>query len=160
LPTEAGQPAPEVLSDHAAVADLLRACGRATTGIVTNRTPEFMAWRYGFAPLAYRALLAGPTLGDGVIVFRLRRRGGAVEAAVCDVLVPDTRPAAIVRLLRRALRESGADYAVRIGGRHVPRAGSFPLPGQGPTLVWRSVADETMPAPDQWRLALGDVELF
>jgi GNAT superfamily N-acetyltransferase len=160
LPTAAGQSAPEMLDDRAAVADLLRACGSTTTGMQTNRTPEFMAWRYGFAPLAYRVLLAGPTLADGLVVFRLRRRGGAVEAAVCDVLVPDARPAAIARLLRKVLRESGADYAVRIGGRHVPRAGSLPLPGQGPTLVWRSVADDTMPEPDAWRLVLGDVELF
>ena len=63
-------------------------------------------------------------------------------------------------LLRKLLRVSRADYAVRIGGRHAARAGSYPLPGQGPTLVWRSVSDTVMAHADEWRLGLGDVELF
>lgn len=159
LPTEAGLSAPEVLSDVAGVDGLLRACG-ARGGLQTRRTPEFMAWRYGFAPLAYRAMLAGARLADGLVVFRLRRRGRAVEAAVCDVLVPDMRSTAISRVLRKVVRESRADYAVRIGGRDVARAGSFPLPGQGPTLVWRAVDQPTMPGANEWRLVLGDVELF
>jgi GNAT superfamily N-acetyltransferase len=159
LPTGVGLSAPEVLSDREAVDGLLRACG-SRGGLQTRRTPEFMAWRYGFAPLAYRAMLAGTRLEDGLVVFRLRRRGGAVEAAVCDILVPEMRPTAIARLLRKVVRESRADYAVRIGGREAARAGSFPLPGQGPTLVWRAVAEPTMPGAHEWRLVLGDVELF
>lgn len=159
LPTDAGLSAPDVLSDRAAVDELLRACG-AGDGMQTRRSAEFMAWRYGFAPLAYRVMLAGDRIADGLVVFRLRRRGAAVEAAVCDVVVPDARPSAVARLLRTLLRESRADYAVRIGGAHVARAGSFPLPGQGPTLVWRAVAESTMPNPSEWRLVLGDVELF
>jgi GNAT superfamily N-acetyltransferase len=159
LPTDAGSSAPEVLSDREAVVELLRACG-ASAGVHTRRSPEFMAWRYGFEPLAYRVMVAGDRLADGLVVFRLRRRGAAVEAAVCDVAVPDARRGAVAALLRKVLHDSGADYAVRIGGRHVARAGSFSLPGQGPTLVWRAVAETVMPAADDWRLALGDVELF
>jgi GNAT superfamily N-acetyltransferase len=159
LPTEVGLSAPDVLSDHDGIDELLRVCGTGE-GMQTRRTPEFMTWRYGFAPLAYRAMVAGDRLADGLVLFRLRRRGAAVEAAVCDLIVPDARPNAIVRLLRAVLRESRADYCVRIGGAHVARAGSFPLPGQGPILVWREVSDPVMPNPDEWRLVLGDVELF
>jgi GNAT superfamily N-acetyltransferase len=157
-PTDAGLPAPEVLSDRDAVGALLTASATGA-GMQTRRTPAFMAWRYGFEPLAYRVLLAGDRLADGFVVFRLRRRGAAMEAAVGDVVLPASsgRTAA---LLRRMLRESGADYAVRIGGAHVARAGSLPLPGQGPTLVWREVSDPGMPAAAAWHLTLGDVELF
>src|SRR4029077_16902478 len=116
--------------------------------------------RYGFGPLEYRVMLAGSRVADGLVVFRLRRRGAAMEAAICDVLVPDAGSGAIAGIVRKVLKESGADYAVRIGGAHAARAGAFPLPGQGPTLVWRSVAQATMPPADEWRLALGDVELF
>ena len=159
LPTEVGRPAVEALSDRDAVAALLSSC-TTEGGMRTRRSPEFLTWRYGFGPLAYRVVLAGDRLSDGLVVFRLRRRGGAVEAAVCDVIVPDARRRSIGRLLRKVLHDSGADYAVRIGGRHVARGGSFPVPGQGPTLVWRSVAEPLMPPAADWRLALGDVELF
>jgi GNAT superfamily N-acetyltransferase len=159
LPTDAGLSAPEVLSDREAVEALVRACG-ARDGLQTRRSAEFMAWRYGFAPLAYRVMLAGDHLADGIAVFRLRRRGAAVEAALCDVLGPAMSRSRIARLLRNVVRESGADYAIRIGGRNVARATSYPLPGQGPTLVWRAVAQQSMPPADEWRLVLGDVELF
>ena len=158
-PTDAGIGAIEALADREGVADLL-ARTAADDGLRTRRTPEFMAWRYGFEPLAYRVMLTGDRLSDGLVVFRLRRRGAAVEAAVCDVIVPDEPRVSVSALLRRLLRESGADYAVRIGGRHVARAGSYPLPGQGPTLVWRSVSETAMAHADAWRLVLGDVELF
>ena len=159
LPTAAGLSAVDALSDRDGVAALLHAC-RTGDGVQTRRSPEFMAWRYGFGPLEYRVMFAGAGLAEGFVVFRLRRRGAAVEAAVCDVIVPGAGSATIARLVRKVLRESGADYAVRIGGRHAARAGAFPLPGQGPTLVWRAVSDDTMPPADDWRLVLGDVELL
>ena len=79
---------------------------------------------------------------------------------MCEELVPGGDAGATRRLLGQVLRTSGADYAVRLGD-HLPRAGFVPLPGQGPTLVWRDVCDP-VPAPDTWRVAtgLGDIELF
>jgi GNAT superfamily N-acetyltransferase len=159
LPTEAGLPAVDALADRDGVADILDAC-RGSDGLQTRRSPDFMLWRYGFAPLAYRVMLAGDRLADGFVIFRLRRRGAAIEAAVCDVIVPDARPRTGARLLRKVLHDSGADYAVRIGGRHLTRTGSLRLPAQGPTLVWRAVTEQVMPRADHWRLGLGDVELF
>jgi GNAT superfamily N-acetyltransferase len=158
-PTDAGRAAVEVFADRDAAAALLDAC-RATGGLRTNRTPEFLAWRYGFAPLAYRVVTATDRLADGCVVFRLRRRGGAVEAAICEVLVPPARRGSVGSLLRAVLRASRADYAIRIGGTGVPRAMSLPLPGQGPTLVWRAVCDDVMPPAPDWHVGLGDIELF
>lgn len=156
LPATSGRPAPEVLEDEAAVTRLL-ASQPAPAGTATNRTPAFLRWRYGFPALHYRAALAGATVEDGVALYRLRRRGTAVEAAVCDVIAPGGDEGIARRLLRDIVRRSGADYAVRLAG-HGPRAGWLTVPGQGPTFVWRHVNDTEPPAA--WALALGDIELF
>lgn len=161
--TAAGQPAAEALADREAVAGLL-AGTEARPGVLrTRRSPEYLAWRYGFAPLRYRVLGAGgPGHGGeaGLVIFRLRRRGRALEAAVCEELLPPGGGEELRRGLHRdLLRTTGADHAVVIGAPR-PARGLLPVPGQGPTLVWRGVADETMPAPDCWDVSLGDIELF
>ena len=156
LPATSGRPALEVLEDAAAVDRLLASLAPAR-GAATRRSPAFLRWRYGFPALHYRAVLAGASVEDGVAVYRLRRRGSAVETAVCDLLVPGGDGGAARRLLRRIVRDSGGDYAVRMAG-HGPRAGWLPVPGQGPTFVWRHVTDAD--PPPSWDLGLGDIELF
>lgn len=159
VPTSAGVGATEVLADHDAMERLLGAMAGGE-GLRTRRTPAFLAWRYGFAPLAYRAILAGPSVEDGVVVFRLRQRGPAIEAAVCEVLVPGGDRSGTTALLKEVVVASGADYAVRLGGAGVARLGFLPLPRQGPTLMWRGLAASRMPPSDEWQLGLGDVELL
>ena len=156
LPDAGGEPAADVFADVDALRRLLGSVSEAST-IRTRRTPEFLAWRYGFGPLYYRVLLAGPRVDDGLAVFRVRRRGSLREAAVCDVLVPGGDAGVERGLLRRVTRESGADYAIRVGGR---RRGFVPLPRQGPTLVWRAVSDATPIPLADWGVTLGDLELF
>ncbi|MGH9025348.1 MAG: GNAT family N-acetyltransferase [Acidimicrobiia bacterium] len=155
LPADVGIPASEAFAEPAAVAALLSAMTPGP-GLRTRRTPEFLAWRYGFEPLAYRVVLAGTELADGVVVFRIRRRGAAKEMAICDVIVPDADRRGVNRLIRRALRASGSDDAVQVG----PDARGVPLPRQGPVLVWRALVEPTAPAKRDWALTLGDVELF
>lgn len=163
---DTGQPAPEVLADTAAVGRLLERASKGTIGategpgvIRTRRSPTHLLWRYGFPPLRYRALTAPGGVDDGLVVFRLRRRGAATEAAVCELLVPDGDTALTRRLLRRVLKGSGADHAVMLS-RPRPGLGFLPVPGQGPTLVWRSVCEAEPPPSERWNLALGDIELF
>jgi GNAT superfamily N-acetyltransferase len=156
-PVDAGVPALEALSDDGEVDKLLSAT-RRPAGIQTRRTPEYLRWRYGFEPLAYRALHAGPLTADGMLLFRVRQRGRASELVVGDLLLPDASPAAVRQLIRSALRATRADYA--LGLRTVPATGLLPLPGQGPILTWRSLASDTMPPLADWKLSLGDIELF
>jgi len=152
--TTAGLDAAAAFADPAVAAALLTYA--PTDGVRTRRTPAYLAWRTAFGPLRYRLLLARPDdPAAGGIVFRLRRRGHAVEAAVIELLAPDKRTQA--RLIRRMLRETRADYA--IGLRTADWAGLVPFPGQGPLLTTRPLASSP-PAPGAWRLTLGDVELF
>jgi GNAT superfamily N-acetyltransferase len=164
----AGVPAVEALADEAALDRLLAAVagtpGPAATSaegdIVTNRTPDYLRWRYGFPPLKYRAVVAPGGLDDGVAIFRLRRRGAATEAALTELLVPGNDTGVIRDLLSEILRGSGADYAVWLGPPR-PSLGFLPVPGQGPTLVWKAVTDEgDAPEATRWGLTLGDIELF
>lgn len=158
-PVTAGEPAAEVLGDAGAVASLL-AGQPADKGLRTRRTPAFLAWRYGFEEHRYRALLAGAGVADGLALFRVRRRGAAREAVVCDVVVPGGEAGPARDLLRRVVRRSGADYALRLHGAGLRRDGFVPVPGQGPALVWRGVCETRRPGAEEWGLVLGDVELF
>ncbi|HSI93853.1 MAG TPA: GNAT family N-acetyltransferase, partial [Jiangellaceae bacterium] len=155
--SDAGLPAAEALADEAAVTRLLDTTPRAN-GVATRRTSKYLRWRYGFEPLAYRAMLAGSSAADGMLLFRLRRRGSATELAVADLMLPEPSATAARRLIRAALRATGADYA--LGLRTVPANGLLPLPGQGPMLTWRALTADTMPTLDRWQLSLGDIELF
>lgn len=158
-PTSVGEPAPDVLSDSAAVERLLHVL-EAPQGICTRRSPGFLAWRYGFGPLAYRALVLRSNLEDGLLLFRLRRRGPALELSVCDLLVPGEQRAIVRRALSELLRKTGADYLLRMGSGGADGAGTLPVPGRGPTLLWRGLVDSSPPPPARWRLGLGDVELL
>jgi hypothetical protein len=158
VPTSVGEDAGAVVAETAELADLLASQPPASGGVRTAHSPAYLQWRYGAGPVGYRALLAGSSLGDGVVFFRLRRRGPATEAAIADIVVPadDSRQAG--RLGRRVLEASGADYAIAIGSTR-PR-GWLRLPRTGPALTWRALADPAAPPIRQWELSTGDVELF
>jgi GNAT superfamily N-acetyltransferase len=158
-PADAGLDAVQALADVSALGALLASQPR-TRGLRTRRTPEVIRWRYaGFPPLGYRVLLRGSRLEEGFVVFRLRRRGQALEAVVGDVLVPGADRRTTAALLRSVPRAAGADYAIRLG-RGAAGAGYVALPRQGPVLTWRALTEETPPPLESWRLTLGDVELF
>jgi GNAT superfamily N-acetyltransferase len=156
--TTAGMPAGELLADPR-VGELVAAVGPPAR-LRTARTLAYLRWRYGLPALGYRAIAIDNDPASGLAVFRVRRRGDATEADVSDVLVPLGATATRRRLLRLVARESGADYAIRVG-RPMLRAGFVPLPRQGPILTWRPLAD---PAPPprlrDLDLSLGDVELL
>jgi GNAT superfamily N-acetyltransferase len=157
--TDAGRPAPDALAepDLGALLESLA----PDPELHTRRTVEYLRWRYGFGPLAYRVVTLGASVADGLAVFRLRRRGPALECALTDVLVPAGERAATRALLRAVVKVSGADYVIRIGGPVVGAGGFVRLPRQGPILTWRGLdGSGTGAALPDWRLTLGDVELF
>lgn len=152
-----GERAPEVFADGDEVAELLDRLPESQ-GISTLLTAEHLRWRYRFEPLHYRALLVGAHLRDGVVVVRFRRRGEALECAVCEVLCPpgsDPGP-----VLAAAARSSGADHMLACGGAAMLRHGFLPAPRMGPVLTWRPLCRTGRPRMADLDLSLGDVELF
>ena len=157
-----GRPASEVLADRVRVEALLERIGSGSR-ISTDRTPEFLHWRYRFAPLRYRAVTLGRGSEDGLVVFRVRRRGTATEATICEVLAPKGTS---TRAAWKALKGSGVDYLLKGSssqGRSQltdARQGFVPVPALGPILTWRPVTHPTVPTIGELALGLGDIELF
>ena len=161
LPADAGLAAKDAFADEREIERLLAAVAPATTRVLrTNRTPRSLAWRYGFEALAYRVVPIADRVGDGLVVFRLRRRGAAVEATISDVIAPPDSSGVIRRALSRVLRETRADYAIALGPARRAREGLVRLPGQGPRLTWRAVCEDTPPALTAFDFALADAELL
>jgi GNAT superfamily N-acetyltransferase len=158
LPTRVGEEPGAAFADQPALEALL-AAQPPSAGLATDRSPAFYRWRYGFSPLAYRVLPGGPGIEHGFAVFRLRRRGGAVECTIADVVVPGGSRPRGARLAAEVAARTGADYAIRVG-RRPDRHGFVPLPGQGPVLTWRHLTDPDPSVPARWDLTLGDVELL
>ncbi|MGH8978827.1 MAG: GNAT family N-acetyltransferase [Acidimicrobiia bacterium] len=158
LVSTGGDAAVDVLSDSGTAA--LLASLAPAAALRTRRTVDYLRWRYSFEPLTYRALALDDDTERGVAVFRVRRRGTATEAALCEVLVPSADIAAAHTLERAVGNATDADYVIRLGGSSATSK-FLRLPGQGPMLTWRDVSgSQTPPGIDDWQLQLGDVELF
>jgi GNAT superfamily N-acetyltransferase len=155
-PSTVGAPAAEVLADTTAVDALLASRPRPAT-LRTHHTARSLQWRFSTPLLAYRAVVGRGGIADGVAILRVRARGDAREAALCEVLAPEDAPSARRALVRALHRDLDADYVLRLG---TARDGLFPLPGQGPILTWRSVTETVAPPLEDWSLTLGDIELF
>ena len=160
VPTKVGSSASVTMTDPRLHDLLSRLPGPA--GWRTHRTAQLLHWRYGFEPLGYRTLAVHDDIAQGLAVFRLRQRGRATEAALCEVLVPEGDPASARALGRRVARASGADYVITLGsGQPIDRTGAVVLPRQGPVLYAMAlVPGLTVPDRRHWDLALGDVELL
>ena len=148
----------------ARVADLLDALGRPR-GLRTARTPDYLRWRYGLPALGYRAIALDDdpaARARGVPPAPPGRRGRGRRSPTCSCRTAPRR--ADASCCAGSPRETGADYAIRIGapdgsGRD---AGFLPFPRQGPLLTWRPLADSSAP-PGARRIStssLGDVELL
>lgn len=159
-PTSAALPAGAALADVAGVDALLRS-QPVPVALRTRRSAAYLAWRYGaLGSLQYRAHLAGREVADGVALFRLRRRGGALEATIGELLVPGGDRRRVGELARGVLRVSGADYALSSDPVLGLRSGFIHLPRQGPVVTWRGLGGDRDAAPPPLALGLGDVELF
>lgn len=156
-PVDVALDASEALSAHDELQRLLDAVD-TPRGLATARSVEYLQWRYSFEPLRYRALPLGDHLRDGLVLFRVRRRGTATELTICDVLAP--RGASARSAIGYLLRRSDADYAIRCHGPGSARDGFVPASRLGPILTWRPVNRPGVPSLSELSLTLGDVELF
>jgi GNAT superfamily N-acetyltransferase len=148
-PCELGDPIAAASGD---LADLI-ARTPATAGIATIRSPEHLLWRYGFEPLRYRIVRDD----EAAAIVRVRRRGTAREGVLAEVFSPDRRTTR--SLLRRIRRLLPIDHLVTVAAPPHPAPWLPPVPGLGPRLTVRDLAGRG-PDRDQFRFALGDIELF
>jgi hypothetical protein len=159
LPCTAGESPADTFAD-AELDGLLRAQPRPT-GLVTARSREFLRWRYGNPSLGYRVMLtATGRVGDGLAVFRQRRRGKAVEGVLCDVLAPHGDLTVSRALARRVARATDADYLIRIDARVATMDPFVNVPRMGPVLTCRPLDGAAPPTLREFSLTMGDVELF
>jgi GNAT superfamily N-acetyltransferase len=153
------------LLDDVAWPDTLARVNAANDVINTDRSREYVRWRYAAAPgLDYRAI----DEGDALVIFRVRPRGSLREATVAELFVAGDAVGAGARLLRGVARTADVDHVTcsfpsgSPAGRASSRAGFVRVPG-GPTLVTnplRSVPSLQPTEPSSWGLTLGDVEVF
>ncbi len=113
--------------------------------LCTNRSAEYLAWRYGLEALAYR----GFSHPRGAAIFRLRRRGTAIECTVCEISGGKA-------VLRALLKATNADYLI-VAGR--PK-GAVAVAKSGPVFTTRSVTTNAPTEVGAFGFSLGDIELF
>jgi GNAT superfamily N-acetyltransferase len=168
-PAVTAVPAADALADEAALAALLAREPSPRGRLATPRTPGYLRWRYGAAPLlGYRAVTEerGGEL-TGLALFRVRPRGRLWESTVAEVLAGGD-PATARRLLRRVARAAPVDHLTLHAPAGTPlaaaarRAGYLPSPA-GILLVANPRTAGLEPDPtrlDAWALSLGDLEVF
>lgn len=169
-----GQPLAEAASaasvlDDPRLPELLERAERDPQRLETDRSLSFLRWRYGEAPLDYRAVLdesSGELLGAAFL--RVRPRGRLWQTSIGDVIVPRGDLGAARRLIRAASRSAPSDFvACRLpAGSTASRAagalGFVRAPG-GIRFVVNPLRDGILPDPadaKSWALPLGDVEVF
>ena len=125
----------------------------AVRDLRTNVSEPFLRWRYGIPLLQYRAIADG----DGALIVRARKRGSARELVMLGQ--PSMPANRADKVAGKALRAVDCNHALRIGESRL-RTGFVTLPGGGPVLTWRALNSEAMPPLSNWKLGMGDIELF
>lgn len=151
--------------DDPGVEELLRARERYP-GISTERTHEYLRWRYGDAPLLdYRAALEP---ARSLAIFRVRPRGALVEATVSELIARPGDAAAARRALARVARVSSADHVTcsfpsgSTAMSAARRSAFLRVPG-GLVFVANPLGHALDPDPldrSAWALSGGDLEVF
>ena len=157
-PCSVGLAPAEALADVRGMEALLGALPPARH-LHTPLSVGYFRWRTGFEPLGCRFYPVGSKPEQGLIVFRIRRRGGLRQLSLLHVLVPQGGPSP-GRAVGALLRETGCDVAMATGSELRRRSVPLRLPGAGPELMWRVLADPSVPTLGDLSLPLGTLELF
>lgn len=157
IPTEVGEDPREFFRDPSSKwSGLWRP---RTGGWEVERSRSWCLWRFGFEPLHYRVLTTdhfdygGPV--PGAVVFRLRRRGDAIEAVVSLMAARGSARRFLLRRLRRF-----ADHVIAPGEARFDLTPSIAMEAFGPLVTWRSLHRDEPIALDDISFQVGDLELF
>jgi hypothetical protein len=157
-------PAAELLADGDFVARVLRDTRDPPGRWVTEKSLEFLRWRYGQFE-DYRAVRCDSTRrGHGFAIFRTRRFDGFWLMDVCELLAAEDRRRVSGDLLAQVARAARADF-VSCGfpsARHAALHG-FIKASRGSNLMSQPLQSGLVPDPtrrDSWALSRGDLELL
>jgi GNAT superfamily N-acetyltransferase len=167
-PVEA-PPAAAAFEDPTAVDRLLALAGEQDRWLATDRSSDYLRWRYADVPrLEYRAIVsrsAGRL--DGLVVYRVRPRRGLWEATIADLIVPPGDLSNARRLIRDVMDSGSVDVVTgrfptgSTAARALARTGFLSAP-RGVRLVvnpFRPIGVDPRRLKS-WALSLGDVEVF
>jgi len=158
----------EVLGDPG-VEELLRVAERYE-GIATERSREYLRWRYADAPLLdYRgAIERAEGRARSLAIFRLRPRGAMIEATVSELISAPGDSRGARRALAHVAETSSSDHiacsfpAASSAMVAVRRSAFVRVPG-GMTLVANPLGHDLyldlLQLPS-WSLSVGDLEVF
>jgi hypothetical protein len=163
-PTIEAPSAAELLGDGEFIAHVLGAAGDPPGRWATDKTPEFLRWRYGQFEDYRGARWESRREGRGFAIFRPRRFGRFRVLDVCELLVTENRRDVARALLARVARSSGADF-VSCGflSRRRAAALGFVQAARGSNLLAHPLEHGIVPDPariDSWALSRGDLELL
>jgi hypothetical protein len=168
-PAIEAQPAGEVLDEEPAVPGLIEDAQRLEERLATARDARYLRWRYGDAPLDYRAV-CHKRRGElrAIAIFRACSHHGLWEAVVEELIVrPDDRRAA-VQILRQIAHAGpfgllSCRFPDGTAQRSAARRLGFVYRRTGMPLLVGSTRAGIEPSPDRldsWALALGDVDVL
>jgi GNAT superfamily N-acetyltransferase len=158
------QTAGEALRDGSRISQLLAQVAGPRERLRTDRTLAFLRWRYGRFD-EYRAVTSGAReSAEGLIIFRLQRRGGIWISQVCEVLVERGERQTTRSLLRRVRACAPSDLIVcNFRSRREAAAFGFVQDRSGAPLMTHPLKSGLVPDPtriDSWSLSRGDLELL
>ena len=158
-PLDVGERPAAAFADQAGVAALLSELEPAR-GWVTPRSYSQLCWRFSLESLGYRVWKVHGNTEEGLVIFRVRRRGGLRELTLVDVLLPSGGRLP-VRLWHTLARRGAADVVTTSVGTRRSVRGLASLPRRlGPVLTWRPLAENKIPTKRQISFAHADLELF
>jgi GNAT superfamily N-acetyltransferase len=159
-----------VLLAECDIEDLLGPARASRDVLLTDRTVEYVGWRYARPPgLEYRAVsIEKRGRLRGAAIFRVRPRGPLWEADVVEVLASQSDAATIRSLLRGVARSARVDHLAAHfprgseTARAARRAGFLRSP-IGIDVVVKPLRPALAPNPTSvtsWAFSLGDLEVF
>ncbi|HLF03848.1 MAG TPA: GNAT family N-acetyltransferase [Dehalococcoidia bacterium] len=171
---EAPTPALRLLEQRPGMERLLRQdtlSRRAGRGMHTQRSWDYLHWRYGQHPTIpyYAVFVQDNGYLQGCIIFRTNTRYGMKEVVLSEMLLAEPREDLCDALLRRLRDSVRADYLITyFAPESFHRAalesrGFRPVPKQGMNFTARTLAPDLGLDPQEmasWDLVMGDLELF
>jgi GNAT superfamily N-acetyltransferase len=160
-------PAADALTDVEEVAALI-ADPEPSGRLITPIGADYLTWRYGRAPLDYRAVVHRDRRGlRGIAFFRVRPRGTLWETTIADVLIRPGDVGAAATLLKRSVLAAPVDHAIchfptQTAQLTAARRHGFLRSPKGELLTVNPLREglDDLAAVDAWAVTLGTLEVF